>query len=223
VCVRHDRRRPSHTSALGVIKCCNLKKTVHVMMMMSSEQQKKCNILELKTSTRHLAPCVRVVDAALQRQPSPPLVGIIGSAAAGKRCCCCCCSAAELLLLAACSCPCPLCCRCSTNGDTAMARCCTVTPLPAADAPFSTAFTCSPIESALEVYQEHVDLLERHLQRRTRPPAACAARYGLRLRRRLGESDECVSCCPRIGCMYTHGQALHSPGPGSRCSCCRTT
>jgi hypothetical protein len=92
------------------------------------------------------------------------------------------------------------CCSChcssSTDGDAATLRpwhnaAFRVRSLPAAHTPFSRALAYSPTAGAPQVYQQHVDLLERRLRQRTQPPAACAARYGSRRRRRIGETSVC--------------------------------
>jgi len=113
------------------------------------------------------------------RSPARPLAAAMPTAAAAAGGVCGCCS-----------------CRCSssTDGDAAAFQpwhdaAFRARSLP--DVPFSSALACSPSASAPQVYQQHVDLLEQRLRQRTRPPAACAARYGLRRRRRLGETSVC--------------------------------
>jgi hypothetical protein len=142
-----------------------------------------------------------------------------------------------LLDAAPCPCPCPWCggrvcsccsCRCSssTNGDAATLRSWHDAAFWAQslhDEPFSRALTCSPTASAPQVYQEHVDLLEQRLRQRTPPPAACAARYGLRRQRCIGETNVCRAarasaawrCAPRAPLLVL-------PRDGDSISLCRS-
>jgi len=64
-----------------------------------------------------------------------------------------------------------------------------VQALPAANAPKGPFPEHSPSALKKAPQKEHVGLLERRLQQRTQPPAACAARYGSCLLWHLGETS----------------------------------